>query len=72
MDGDQLAVEYQQIRQQIKHALSEAVRDMGAVCQAMDRLDEVQRHFKAERRLHDSVSVSGERPNHHGPSPVVL
>ena len=55
MDGDQLAVEYQQIRQQIKHALSEAVRDMGAVCQAMDRLDEVQRHFKSERRLHESV-----------------
>ena len=50
MEADQLAVEYERIRQQLRHALSERVRDMGAACKAMDRLGSVQAQFKAVRR----------------------
>ena len=55
MEVDQLAVEYERIRQELKHALSEGVRDMGAASQAMGQLEEVHMRFKAEHRLHGSA-----------------
>jgi hypothetical protein len=54
MKIDPLAVEYERIREQLAQALSEGVRDMGAVSRAMDQLENVRMRFKARSPLQDA------------------
>ena len=50
MNVDPLTVEYERIRQQLKQALSESVRDMRAASQAMDQLENVRMRLAAMPR----------------------
>jgi hypothetical protein len=47
MTADELAFEYDRLREELKRLLAEPVKDMAAVTDVMDRLDDVHKRFKA-------------------------
>ena len=57
MTADELAAEYDRLRQELKQLLEAPVRDMAAVQRVVDRLDDVHRLFKA------SHGLQGNNPN---------
>ena len=57
MTADELAAEYDRLRQELKQLLEAPVRDMAAVQRVVDRLDDVHRLFKA------SHGLQGTNPN---------
>jgi hypothetical protein len=57
VNADDLSVEYDRLRVELKRLLEAPVRDMAAVQHVVDRLDEVHMRFKAAHGLH------GNNPN---------
>ena len=57
MNPDELAAEYDRLRDELKRLLAAPVKDMTAVNAVIDRLDEVHMNFKAAHGL------KGNNPN---------
>jgi len=57
MTADELAAEYDRLREELKVLLAAPVKDMAAVTDVMDRLDDVHRRFKLAHGL------QGNNPN---------
>jgi cell division FtsZ-interacting protein ZapD len=57
MNAEELAAEYDRLRDELKRLLAMPVRDMNAVSHVIDRLDDVHRDFKAAHGL------KGNNPN---------
>ena len=57
MNSDELAAEYDRLRDELKRLMAAPVKDMAAVNQVIDRLDEVHMKFKAAHGL------KGNNPN---------
>ena len=57
MNPDELAAEYDRLRDELKRLLAAPVKDMAAVGRVIDRLDEVHMQFKAAHGL------KGNNPN---------
>jgi len=57
VNADDLSVEYDRLRVELKRLLEAPNRDMAAVQHVVDRLDEVHMRFKAAHGLH------GNNPN---------
>ncbi len=57
MTPDQLAAEYDRLREELRRLLAAPVKDMAAVGLVMNRLDEVHMNFKAAHGL------KGNNPN---------
>ena len=57
MTAEELAVEYDRLRAELKQLLEAPVKDMAAVQRVVDRLDAVHQQFKAAHGLH------GNNPN---------
>jgi len=57
MNADELAAEYDRLRDELKRLLAAPVKDMTAVDRAIDRLDQVHMDFKAAHGL------KGNNPN---------
>ena len=57
VSAEELAAEYDRLREELKRLLAAPVRDMNAVTHVIDRLDEVHRDFKAAHGL------KGNNPN---------
>ena len=57
MNPDELAAEYDRLRDELKRLLAAPVKDMTAVNRVIDRLDEVHMNFKAAHGL------KGNNPN---------
>jgi cell division FtsZ-interacting protein ZapD len=51
MNAEELAAEYDRLRDELKRLLAMPVRDMNAVSHVIDRLDDVHRDFKAAHGL---------------------
>jgi dsDNA-specific endonuclease/ATPase MutS2 len=57
MTSDELAVEYDRLRLELKRLLAAPVKDMAAVNRIIDRLDHVHAEYKA------SHGLQGNNPN---------
>ena len=57
MNSDELAAEYDRLRDELKRLMAAPVKDMAAVNKVIDRLDEVHMKFKAAHGL------KGNNPN---------